>query len=65
MNRWAKELSVRKPGHLPAVASSSKVLYEWYDKVEKRLEETGLSALTNEEFKKRLWNCDESAFCHK
>ena len=66
MNRWAKELSVRKPGYLPtqrAVASSSEVLYEWYDKVEKRLEETGLSALTNEEFKKRLWNCDESAFC--
>ena len=55
MNRWVKELSVRKPGHLltqRAVGSSSEVLHQWYEKVEKLFEETALSALTNEEFKK-------------
>lgn len=66
MKRWKKELSWRKPNHLPtqrAVASSKEAMESWFDKVEGLFEKTGLSAMSDDERKKRIWNCDETGFC--
>ena len=66
MNRWQSELSLRKPQHLSthrASCSTPQVFDEWFNKVEKLLEVSGLKDLSDEELKQRMWNCDESGFC--
>ena len=66
MKRWKKELSVRKPQHLPthrAVSASPEVLDSLFSRVKDVFSATGLDSLPTEELHQYLWNCDETGFC--
>ena len=66
LKRWASQLSIRKPQHLPthrAAGSSPEVMDEWFQRVESLFQSSGLIDLPFEELKCRIWNCDETGFC--
>ena len=66
LKRWAKELSIRKPQHLPthrAISATVEVMDSWFTRVHDVYEVSGLNSLPACELQKYIWNCDETGFC--
>ena len=63
---WHSKLSIRKPQHLPthrALSATPEVMDGWFKRVQQLFDEAKLSALSTDELKCYLWNCDETGFC--
>ena len=66
MKRWKTTLSQRKPQHFPkkrANALTFETVESWMEFSEKIYRQARLFRLTRAELSKRIWNCDEIAFC--
>ena len=66
LKRWSKDISERKPQHLPtnrATSATPEVFDEWFKRVSKLFCDIGFSDMDEDELQHRLWNCDESGFC--
>ena len=66
LQRWQKQISERKPQHLPtnrAASATPAVFDEWFKRVGDLFCDIGFSDLNQDDVQHRVWNCDESGFC--